>query len=110
VPGVNHRRGDSGSGNYFQDWEKPAHIEFFVPGGELGFSQDVGISIQGGTSPASPQKGLHVIARSEYGKNRIEYPIFENDPSKAKNLTEFKRINGKKRDRHTGLSAGRCFY
>jgi hypothetical protein len=92
VPGVNHRRGDSGSGNYFQDWEKPAHIEFFEPGGELGFSQDVGISIQGGTSPASPQKGLHVIARSEYGKNRIEYPIFENDPSKAKNLTEFKRF------------------
>ena len=92
VPGVNHRRGDSGSGNYFQDWEKPAHIEFFQPGGELGFSQDVGISIQGGTSPAGPQKGLHVIARSEYGKNRIEYPIFENDPSKAKNLTEFKRI------------------
>lgn len=92
VPGVNHRRGDSGSGNYFQGWEKPAHIEFFEPGGELGFSQDVGISIQGGTSPASPQKGLHVIARSEYGKNRIEYPIFENDPSKAKNLTEFKRF------------------
>jgi len=92
VPGVNHRPGDSGSGNYFQDWEKPAHIEFFEPGGELGFSQDVGIRIQGGTSPASPQKGLHVIARSEYGKNRISYPLFKNDPSKAKNLTEFKRF------------------
>ncbi|MFC2133412.1 CotH kinase family protein [Bacteroidota bacterium] len=92
VPGNTHRYGDSESGNYFQDWEKPAHIEFFETGGELGFSQDVGIRIQGGTSPASPQKGLHVIARSEYGKNRIEYPIFQNNLSKAKNLNEFKRF------------------
>jgi hypothetical protein len=92
VPGVYHKTGDNGSGNYFQDWEKPAHIEFFEPGGTLGFSQDVGISIQGGTSPASPQKGLHVIARAAYGKNRINYPLFENDPSSAKELTEFKRF------------------
>ncbi|MCK4747525.1 MAG: CotH kinase family protein, partial [Bacteroidales bacterium] len=92
VPGVNHQTGQSGTGNYFMEWEKPAHIEFFEPGGELGFAQDVGISIQGGTSPASPQKGLHVIARGEYGKNRIRYPLFENDPSSAKELTEFKRF------------------
>jgi hypothetical protein len=92
VPGITHITGYSGSGNYFQDWEKPAHIEFFEPGGELGFSQDVGVRIQGGTSPASPQKGLHVIARSEYGKNRFTYKIFKQDPSKAKNLTEFKRF------------------
>ncbi len=92
VPGNHHRSGESGSGNYFQDWEKPAHIEYFEPGGTLGFAQDVGISIQGGTSPASPQKGLHVIARSAYGKNRISYPLFENDPSSANELTEFKRI------------------
>jgi len=92
VPGVSHQSGNSGSGNYFQDWEKPAHIEFFEPGGELGFSQDVGISIQGGTSPASPQKGLHVIARGSYGKNRIEYPLFQDDPSSARELFEFKRF------------------
>ena len=92
VPGNTHQVGNSESGNYFQGWEKPAHIEFFETGGEIGFSQDVGIRIQGGTSPASPQKGLHVIARSEYGKNRIEYPIFQDNLSKAKNLTEFKRV------------------
>ena len=92
VPGVHHTPGQSSSGNYFQDWEKPAHIEFFAPGGQLGFAQDVGISIQGGTSPASPQKGLHVIARGAYGKNRIKYPLFENDPSEAKELKEFKRF------------------
>ena len=80
------------AGNYFEDWEKPAHIELFEPGGNLGFSQDAGINVQGGTSPASPQKGLHVIARSEYGENNISYPLFKNDPSKAKTLTEFKRF------------------
>jgi len=92
VPGIYHRTGDEGSGNYFQDWEKPAHIEFFEPGGTLGFAENIGLSIQGGTSPASPQKGLHVIARNEYGNNRIRYPIFRNSKSNAKNLTEFKRF------------------
>jgi len=92
VPGNTHQPGNSESGNYFQEWEKPVHIEFFESGGESGFAQDIGIRIQGGTSPASPQKGLHIIARSKYGKNRIEYPIFRNNRSKAKNLTEFKRF------------------
>lgn len=92
VPGVHHNPGSSSSGNYFEDWEKPAHIEFFDTSREIGFSQDVGINVQGGTSPASPQKGLHIIARSEYGKNRITYPIFKNDPSKASELKEFKRF------------------
>jgi hypothetical protein len=92
VPGVHHIPGESYSGNYFQDWERPAHIEFFESGGALGFAQNVGIQIQGGSSPASPQKGLHVIARNEYGKNRIEYPVFQNDPSKANKQTEYKRF------------------
>ena len=92
VPGIHHIPGENYTGNYFQDWERPAHIEFFEPGGNLGFAQNVGIQIQGGSSPASPQKGLHVIARNEYGKNRIEYPIFQNDPSKANKLTEYKRF------------------
>ena len=33
VPGITHLSGHEASGNYFQDWEKPAHIEFFEPGG-----------------------------------------------------------------------------
>lgn len=92
VPGVTHVAGVPESGNYFQDWEKPAHITYFAPGGQVGFAQDVGMSIQGGSSPNSPQKGLHIYARSVYGKNRISYPIFKDDPSKAKELTEFKRF------------------
>jgi hypothetical protein len=92
VPGNSFRPGNSQSGNYFQDWEKPAHIEFFEPGGKLGFAQDVGIKTQGGTSPASPQKGLHIFARSIYSKNRIDYPLFKDSKSKANKLNEFKRF------------------
>lgn len=92
VPGVRHRPGDSESGNYFMGWERPAHIEYFKENGKIAFSQDVGIKIQGGTSPASPQKGLHVIARNDYGNNRINYRIFRNSRSPAKDLKEFKRF------------------
>ncbi len=92
VPGDTYVSGDWLTGNYFQGWEKPGHIEFFETGGNLGFSEDVGIKIAGNTTPASPQKGLHVIARDQYGEDRIYYPVFENCISKAKNLTEFKRF------------------
>lgn len=100
VPGNLHTDGDTGSGNYSDGrdpitnkrWEKPAHIEFFEPDGDLGFSQTVGIRIQGNTSQWGPQKGVHVIARGRYGKNRIDYPIFETSRSKANKLTRFKRF------------------
>ncbi len=92
VPGKTHRPGVTRSGNYFQSWEKPAHVEFFEPGGKIGFSQDLGIKVQGGTSQVSPQKGLHLIARYIYGDNRINYPVFKNRRTKAKDLTVFKRF------------------
>lgn len=92
VPGIFHESGNSGSGNYFEDWEKPAHIEYFGADKKLAFSYYVGISVHGGTSPASPQKGLNIIARKEYGSNSINYPLFKNDPSNANKLEEFKRF------------------
>ncbi|KAA3619596.1 MAG: T9SS C-terminal target domain-containing protein [Calditrichaeota bacterium] len=92
VPGATHRAGVTHSGNYFQDWEKPAHVELFEPGTGVGFNQNVGMKIQGGTSPSSPQKGLHIIARDIYGDNRINYPIFKDRRTKAAELGEFKRF------------------
>ena len=92
VPGDTHVDGDSWSGNYAQDWERPAHIELFETNRTTGFAQDVGVRIQGSTSIASPQKGLHVIARSQYGDNRIRYPVFHCADSSASRLTEFKRF------------------
>ncbi len=92
VPGDTHVAGNSWSGNYVQGWERPAHVAFYETNRSEGFAQDVGIRIQGSSSVASPQKGLHVIARSQYGNNRIRYPIFHCTESKANRLTEFKRF------------------
>ncbi|MCA9732128.1 MAG: CotH kinase family protein [Deferribacteres bacterium] len=92
VPGTTHQNGVTRSGNYFQDWEKPVHVELFETDGSIGFSQNLGMKIQGGTSQAGPQKGLHIIARDEYGYDRIDFPIFKDRRTKAKNLTQFKRF------------------
>ena len=92
VPGADHDIGDPWSGNYYADWEKQAHIGYFEPTGTIGFSQNVGIRIQGGSSPSSPQKAFHVIARNRYGNNRMEYPIFWKTNGHAKEISEYKRF------------------
>jgi hypothetical protein len=66
--------------NFWQDWEKPIHIEYYDEKGNLGFSQDAGIKVFGAYSRAMPQKSLAVFARKEYGKERIVYPLFPDKP------------------------------
>jgi hypothetical protein len=92
VPGVKRVAGDPWKGNYYEDWEKEAHISYFEPAGTIGFSQNIGIRIQGGSSPSSPQKAFHVIARNRYGNNRMEYPIFWKTNGHAKEISEYKRF------------------
>lgn len=73
--------------NYWRDWEKPANIEMYETDGSLCFNQKVGINIFGGFSRMLPQKSLAVFARSKYGENRIDYPIFpERDIKKYKSF------------------------
>jgi len=66
--------------NYWQDWEIPIHIDFIGEDGYLGFSQSLGAQIYGGWTRMFPQKSLRIIARNEYGHNRIEYRLFDNIP------------------------------
>ena len=73
--------------NFWEDWERPIHIEFFEPDGTLGFAQDAGVKIFGGWSRAMAQKSLSIFARSEYGNNEINYQIFPD-----KNIDSFKSI------------------
>ncbi|MDA0989782.1 MAG: lamin tail domain-containing protein [Verrucomicrobia bacterium] len=80
------------TGNYFQDLEKPCHLEWYEPDGSLGFAQNLGIKIQGNTSRASPIKGLLCYARSEYGDNRFDYPLFETVVGRARDEKSFKRF------------------
>jgi hypothetical protein len=63
--------------NYWQDWEVPAHIEFFETDRTLAFAQDVGLSINGGSvSRTRPQQSFRITARSKYGKSEMEHRIF----------------------------------
>jgi len=63
--------------NYWQDWERPIHIEFFEPDGWFGFGIDAGVKIFGGWTRYFPQKSLALFARSRYGSSEgINYQIF----------------------------------
>ncbi len=63
--------------NFWQDWEKPVHIELFEQGGDNAFSIDAGMKIFGGWSRGLPQKSLSIFARSKYGYGNIDCRIFD---------------------------------
>ena len=73
--------------NFWQDWERPVHMEYFEPDGELGFAQDLGLKIHGGMTRAFDQKSLRLLARQGYGEDHIEYPLFP-----ERDLDRYKRI------------------
>lgn len=62
--------------NYWQEWEIPVHMEWFEPGGALGYGVDAGLQIYGAWSRMRPQKSVALYARPEYGFNAFEYPFF----------------------------------
>lgn len=68
------------SANYTQrgsEWERPIHMEWFESDGEQGFSQSLGVRINGGWSRSYPLKAFKVYARKEYDtKGHIDYEIF----------------------------------
>ena len=82
TPGQGAREGDRVA-NYWQEWERPVHVEFFEPDGSLGFRADAGLRMFGWGSRSDAQKSLAVMFRDRYGKGRLDYPLF---PDKA--LTE----------------------
>ena len=66
--------------NFWQDWEKPVHVELFEPNGLPGFSIDAGIQIYGGWSRANAQKSFAVYLRGQYGYNSLNYKLFNDQP------------------------------
>ncbi|MFH1009287.1 MAG: CotH kinase family protein [Candidatus Latescibacterota bacterium] len=73
--------------NFWQDWERPVHIEYFETDGAVGFSLDGGVKIHGNWMKAQPQKSLRIYARERYGTKEINYKIFDDKP-----IDEFKVI------------------
>ena len=67
------------------DWERPAALEFFEPGGNSAFNIPVGIRIHGTFSRIYPQKSLRLYTRNSYGLDWLEYPLFgEQDSNRFK--------------------------
>ena len=62
--------------NYWMDWERPAHIEFYDEDKNLGFSENCGIAIHGGWPSSFAQKSFQVKFKKKYNTSAIEYPLF----------------------------------
>lgn len=77
-------------GNDGRAWERRTSMELIQPDGTPGFSQDVGLRIRGAFSRTgnNPKHSLRVLCRSEYGADKISYPLFGGEGSNA-----FKRMD-----------------
>lgn len=73
--------------NFWQDWEKPIHIEFIENDNRQVINQEAGIKIFGGFSVSMPQKSFAIYARKKYGDNRFRHQLFPQLPfDKYKNF------------------------
>ncbi|MBQ2661234.1 MAG: lamin tail domain-containing protein [Clostridia bacterium] len=70
-----------------ENWERPACFSVFDDSGKEVFSQNVKIRIAGSFGRGRAQKGFNIIADSQYGNNRMEYPFFDN-----REYTEYKAL------------------
>ncbi|OQY56779.1 MAG: hypothetical protein B6245_17930 [Desulfobacteraceae bacterium 4572_88] len=68
-----------GKANYLEDWERPVSLEFYEPGGMLGFSMNAGMKIHGGSSRDYLQKSVSVHARERFGNDEIQYKLFPDE-------------------------------
>ena len=85
---VSDRHGEPGEeppfdphANFWQNWERPVHIEYFTPEGKEGFAQDAGIAIFGGLLGRQlRQKAFTLFARNKYGDSDFDFPLFPTKP------------------------------
>ncbi len=63
--------------NFWEDVEKPIHIDFFEEDRTDGFSANAGVKIFGGWSRGLAQRSLSLFFRSQYGIKTLEYPLFK---------------------------------
>lgn len=63
------------------EWERPASIELIYPDGKKGFQINCGVRIRGGWSRHgdNPKHAFRFFFRNEYGKGKLNYPLFENE-------------------------------
>jgi len=66
--------------NFWEEWERPVHIELFETDGSLGMEADAGVKIFGNWSRANPQKSLSFHSRGFYGTSVFRYQLFPDLP------------------------------
>nr|WP_321408781.1 CotH kinase family protein [uncultured Carboxylicivirga sp.] len=79
VMGPNAEAGNPYFGaNFWMDWEKPVHFEYYDKNNVKQIDQGAGLKIYGAWSRANPQKSLALYARKEYGDGSFSYKFFDN--------------------------------
>ncbi len=63
--------------NFWEEFQYPAHIEFMDTDGSIEFEMDAGAEIGGNFSQAFNKKSFILNNNEEYGINRLEYKLFE---------------------------------
>lgn len=71
--------------NFWQDWERPCHLTFIDPTGDVACARDGDVKIHGGYTRHFDQRSLRLIAREEHGA--FEHTFF---PDLA--LASFERL------------------
>ncbi|HYG52945.1 MAG TPA: lamin tail domain-containing protein [Flavobacteriales bacterium] len=75
--------------NFWMNWERPMHVEYFHKDKELKFSIDGGIKIHGGWSRGQNQKSLRLLAKSKYDPQKMDFPLIPDKPF----VTSYSAIN-----------------
>jgi hypothetical protein len=73
--------------NFWQDWERKAHLEYYDSSGVKQIDQDAGLKIHGAYSRALPEKSFALFARKMYGKGSFDFKFFRDKP-----ITKFESL------------------
>lgn len=87
--------GDVG-GNYYEDWTRTAHIEYFEKNKEKTYEGDVQLSVLKDYSLTTPQKGLYVEGADEGAWDGSSLQQFFNEESTSFSIQANKRDNSSK--------------
>jgi len=66
--------------NFWQDWEREAHVEVYAGDGSRTLSSGCGVKLHGQYSRYEAQQAFKVIARTKYGGNRFKMSLFSDRP------------------------------
>ncbi|MBN2762905.1 MAG: CotH kinase family protein, partial [Bacteroidales bacterium] len=73
--------------NWNRNWERYAHVEYFLRDGTRIINTGAGLKIAGGCSRGFEQKSFGVYFRDKYGADNVRYPLF-----RSKQADRFKAL------------------